>query len=154
MKPVDLVRKLRREAAFEPATLGPVMTKTRSGLQVEEPNQLAPLALREAADGLRLADPALVEQLGRLDPPELRDRHEDVAHLRGLDVGRRSAQDLLDLDAAVLEVFLQLSAAHADVVGSLEGLHPLVERPLGSLGLGLGRNHECGSLTPLTASSI
>ena len=48
---------------------------------------------------------------------------------------------------AVLEVLLQLRALDPDVVGSLEGLHPLVERPNGSLDLGLGRHHECGSLT-------
>jgi hypothetical protein len=44
-----------------PAPLGPVITKTGSGLPVEEANQLGALALGEAAHRLRLADPALVE---------------------------------------------------------------------------------------------
>src|SRR4051812_29974442 len=132
-----------------PAPDGPVMTKTglpgkRESLRlgqgrhaVEQAQQLAPLPLREAADGLRLADPALVQEPRGLDPAELRDRHEDVEHLRRLDVLRRVAQHLLDLEAAVLQVLLQLGPPDADLVRALEGLHPLVERPDWGLRLGL-----------------
>src|SRR5688500_10157351 len=62
-----------------PAPEGPVITKTGRGrLAVEEANQLGALALGEAADGLGLADPALVQQPRRLHAPELRHRHEHV----------------------------------------------------------------------------
>ena len=54
-----------------PAPLGPVMTKTGSGLAVEEANQFGALALGEAAHRLRLADPALVQEPGALTRPNL-----------------------------------------------------------------------------------
>src|SRR5688500_13859201 len=59
-----------------PAPLGPVITKTGRALAVEEGNELAALALGEPAHRLRLADPALVEQPGRLDAAEFRHRHQ------------------------------------------------------------------------------
>src|SRR6187551_3795575 len=60
-----------------------VPVRTKTGLAVEETNQLRPLAVREAADGLRLADPALVEEPGRFHTAELGHRHQHVEHLRG-----------------------------------------------------------------------
>src|SRR5947208_1822531 len=109
-----------------PAPEGPVTTKT--GLAVEEPNELLPLTVRKAANRLRLADPALVEQPRRLHAAELRHRHEHVEDLRGRDELRRVAQDRLDRGVTGLQVLLQLRALDADVVRSLEGFHPLIER--------------------------
>src|SRR2546421_4969176 len=90
----------------------PVITKTR--LATEEANQLRALPVGEATDGLRLADPALVQEPGGLDPAELRHGHEHVEHLRGRDVLGRVAEDLLDVRGAGPEVLLQLRASHAD----------------------------------------
>src|SRR3954451_5108655 len=64
-----------------PAPDGPVTTKT--GLAVEEPNQLGALAIRQSPDRLRLADSALVEEAGRLDAAEFRYRHQHVERFRG-----------------------------------------------------------------------
>src|SRR3954453_11041037 len=127
-----------------PAPDGPVTTKTFPGarLAVEEANQLVPLTVREAADGLRLADPALVEQARGLDTAELRYRHQHVEDLRGRDELRRLRQNLVDRDVAGLQILLQLSALDADVVRPLQCLHALVQRPNRGLHLGLGRHHE------------
>src|SRR5215213_2232203 len=102
----------------------PVMTKT--GLTVEEPNELRALAVRQSADGLRLADAALVQEAGRLHAAELRHCHQDVDHLRRLDVLGRGAQDLLDPGGAGLQVLLQPGPPDADVVRPAKRLHPLV----------------------------
>src|SRR5205823_4596936 len=101
-----------------PAPDGPVTTKTGGpSVAVEESNQLGALAFGQTPDGLRLADPALVEEARRLHPPELGHRHQHVEHLRGRDVLGRVVENLFDLDAADLQVLLQLSAADPDVVG-------------------------------------
>src|SRR5436190_12763802 len=96
-----------------PAPDGPVTTTTEGRrlplLPVEEPNQLRALPLRQAADRLRLADPACAEEARRLHAPELRHRHQDVDHLRRRHVLGRVHEDRLDPDPAVLEVLLQLS---------------------------------------------
>src|ERR687887_2111468 len=89
-----------------PAPEVPVTTTTR-GLAIEEANQLSALAVREASHRLRLADSAHVEEARRLHPPELRHRHQHVEDLRGRYVLGRVAEDLLDLDAAVLQVLFQ-----------------------------------------------
>src|SRR5690349_16466419 len=102
---------------------------TKTGLAVEEPNQLRALAVRQAADRLRLADPALVQEASRLHTAELRHRHQHVEDLRRRDVLGRIAEDLLDAGRAGLEVLLQLRPADADVVRPLERFHPLVEGP-------------------------
>src|SRR5205085_806314 len=124
----------------------PVRTKTgREPVSaVEEANQLRPLAVREAADGLRLADPALVEEARGLDAAELRHRHQHVEDLRRRDVLRRVAQDFLDRRGAGLEVLLQLRASHTDVVSPLERFHSLVEGAERRLGLSLKRGHGGG----------
>src|SRR5262249_50173243 len=109
-----------------PAPDGPVTTKT--GLAVEEGNELLPLAIRKPTDRLRLADPALVEQARRLDAAELRHRHQHVEDLRGRDELGRVAEDLLDRRVAGLQVLLQLRPLDTDVVRSFEGLHTLVKR--------------------------
>src|SRR5205823_12024615 len=76
-----------------PAPDGPVTTKTGRAATstacllaavVEEVDEFGALALGESADGLRLADAALVQEPGRLHPSELRDGHEHVE-----DLGRR-----------------------------------------------------------------
>jgi hypothetical protein len=94
---------------------------------VEQVDELRPLTLGQPADGLRLADPALVQQAGGLHAPELRHRHEHVEHLRGGHVVGRVEQDRLDVSASILEVLLELGTADADVVRTLEGFHPLIE---------------------------
>src|SRR5436305_8823066 len=125
-----------------PAPDGPVTTKTGLAAflraMVEEANQLVALPVGEAADRLRLADAALVEQTGRLDAAELRDRHQHVEHLGGRDVLGWLAEDLLDGHAARLQILLELCTLDPDVVCSLERFHPLIERADGSLHLGLG----------------
>src|SRR3954465_9877211 len=69
-----------------PAPEVPVITMTGiEALTVEEPNKLRALAVREPADGLRLADPAEVEEAGRLHAAELRDGEQHVEHLRRRD---------------------------------------------------------------------
>src|SRR6516164_5790271 len=90
-----------------PAPEGPVRTMT-GPLPVEEVNQLLALAVREAADGLRLADAALVQHPQRLHAPELRDGHEHVEDLRRRDIFRWLCEDLLDRDGSRFEVLLQL----------------------------------------------
>src|ERR1051325_6375924 len=103
------------------------------------------IAVRQAADRLRLADAALVQEAGGLDPAELRHRHEHVEDLRGRDVLGRIVEDLLDAGRAALEVLLQLRPAHADVVRPLECFHSLVERAEWRLGLSLESGHGGGS---------
>src|ERR1051325_8054259 len=88
----------RRASVLLPSPEVPVITKT--GLAVEEPNQLRALTVRQAADRLRLADAALVQEAGSLDPAELRHRHEHVEDLRGRDVLGRIVEDLLDAGPA------------------------------------------------------
>src|SRR5262249_48060233 len=65
-----------------PAPDVPVTTKT-GVLLVEEPNELSPLAVGEATDRLRLADPGLVQKTRGLHPPELGHGHQHVEHLGG-----------------------------------------------------------------------
>src|SRR5919106_1377387 len=104
-----------------PAPDVPVITKTGFGLlPVEEANELRPLTLRQAADRLGLANAGLVEEARGFHAAELRDGHEDVEHLRRLDVLGRTAKNLVDADAAVLEVLLQLRPLDPDVFRSLE----------------------------------
>src|SRR5437868_3621589 len=125
-----------------PAPDGPVMTKT-GRLAVEKPNQLCPLAFREAPHCLRLADATLIEETRRLDAAELRHRHQHVEDLCGRDELGRVAEDLLDLHPADLEVLLQLRAPNSDVVGPTQSLHALVKRAC--RGLRLGLRHHRGS---------
>src|SRR5881398_1824794 len=120
-----------------PAPEVPVTTTTR-GLPVEEANQLRALAVGEPSYRLRLADAAHVQEARRLHPPELRHRHQHVEDLCGRHVLGRVAEDLLDLDATVLQVLLQPGSTHPDVVRPLQRFHPLVERTNRCLGLGLG----------------
>src|SRR3954454_15828635 len=111
-----------------PAPEGPVTTKTGFVVLpvVEEGNQLVPLAVGQAADRLRLADAALVEQARRFHATELRHRHQHVEDLGGGDVLRRLAQDLFDGNRPGLQVLLQLRTLDTNVVRSLEGFHALV----------------------------
>src|SRR5262245_23746983 len=101
--------------------------RSRSSPVVEQVDELGALTLGQPADGLRLADPALVEKPRGLDAPELRHRHQHVEHLRGRDVIGRIQEDRLDVHPTVLQVFLELGTADTDVVRTLEGFHPLIE---------------------------
>src|SRR2546423_3772613 len=126
-----------------PAPDGPVTTITDVGLAIEELGQLGALAIGEAADGLRLTDPARVEEARRLHTPELRYRHQDVDDLCRRHVLGRIVEDRLDSNAPVLEVLFQLRAPYPNVVRSLQRVHPLVEGPKRSMRLRLrGRRHE------------
>src|SRR3954451_10988272 len=116
------------------------MTRTGSGLLVEEVNQLRALTVGQPADGLRLADAACVEEARSLHAAELRDSHQDVDHLGRLDELRRVAEDRLDPNASVLQVLLQLRAPDAHVIRALERIHALIERANGSM-CGLGGWH-------------
>src|SRR3954462_6594804 len=87
-----------------PAPEVPVITMTGiDALTVEEPNQLRALSLGQPADGLRLADPAQVEEPGSLHAPELRDGEQHFEHLRRRDEVGRVAKDVLDPRAAALQ---------------------------------------------------
>src|SRR3954451_8872712 len=103
------------------------MTRTGSGLAVEEVNQLRALPIRQPTDGLRLADAARVQEAGCLHATKLRHRHQDVDHLRRLDVLRRPAEDRLDPDPSVLQILLQLRPFDTNVVRTTERVHALVE---------------------------
>src|SRR3954454_24234366 len=138
----DIRSTSRRASVLLPSPDVPVMTKT--GLAVEEANQLRPLAVGEAAHRLGLADAALVQEARRLDAAELRHRHQHVEDLRRRDVLGRVAEDFLDVRGAGLEVLLQLRAADADVVRPLERFHSLVEGAERRLGLSLERGHGEG----------
>src|SRR5688572_30916708 len=87
----------------------------------EHRDELPILALREAADRLARRDAALHEHLVDLHAPVLRDGEEHVEDLRGLDVGRRLEQEVVDLDATALEIALELGTARTDLVRALEG---------------------------------
>src|SRR5438445_11489032 len=108
-----------------PAPEGPVTTKT--GLAVEEANQLVALAVGEAADRLRLADAALVEQASSFHAAELRHRHEHVEDLRRRDELGRLTQDLFNRHCARFQILLQLRTLDTDVIRTLESFHSLVE---------------------------
>jgi len=109
---------------------------------VEKLDELGPLALGESADGLRLADPALVEKTRSLYATELRDRHEHVEDLRRRHELGWMKEDPFDLLPPGLEVALELRAPDAHVVGPLERLHPLVQGSRGCLRVRLRRDHE------------
>src|SRR5688572_15822891 len=97
-----------------PAPDVPVTTTTGEVLELapEEANELGPLAVRKASDGLRLADARLREEARRLDAAELRHGHQDVEHLRRGHVLGRLLEDLLDVRDPVLQVPLQLRPLH------------------------------------------
>src|SRR5262245_34394868 len=133
-----------------PTPDGPVITKTRAKgtrrLAPQHGYELGALALRQAADRLARRDAALHEHLVDLHAPVLRDGEEHVEDLRGLDVGRRLEQQVVDLHPAGLEVALELGAARTDLVRALEGFHALDEAALGRgharLGGGLRRRRH------------
>src|SRR5438034_8045231 len=131
----------------------PVMTNTGGRLPVEEPDELGALALRQPSNGLRLADPALIEETGGLDATELRHGHQDVEDLRRRDVLRRIPEDIVDVGGAGFEVLFQLRPADANVVRPLERFHALIQRAEGCLGLSLERWHERRILTSGTKRS-
>src|SRR5215213_2684617 len=133
-----------------PTPLGPVTTRTLTAalLAPEETDELAALALGQAADRLRRRDPALGEDAVHLHAPVLRHRQQQVEDLGRLQVLGRVQKKPVDLCAASFEVPLQGSSARADLVRSLKRIHPLRQRPLGSRtrrllrrGLGGGGRH-------------
>src|SRR5947207_12889998 len=123
------------------------MTKTGGRLPVEEPDELGALALRQPSNGLRLADPALVQEACGLHAAELGHGHQDVEDLRRRDVLGRISENVLDGRGAGFEVLLQLRSTDAAVVCPLERLHALIQRAEGCLSLSLERWHERRILT-------
>src|SRR3954452_9310134 len=128
-----------------PTPEGPVTTNTLTGraLAPQERDELAALALGQAADRLRRRDPALREDAIHLHAPVLRHRQQQVEDLGRLQVLRRVEEQAVDLRATGLQVPLQGGSARADLVRSLKRAHPLRQRSLGSrtrrwLGRGLG----------------
>src|SRR4051794_24201429 len=119
-----------------PTPEGPVMTKTRAtvaagaALPAQLADELAALALRQAADRLARRYPALLEDLVDLDPAVLGHGEQHVEDLRGLDVFGRVEQQRLDRRATGFEVLLQLRPAGANLVRALERVHPLQEGTL------------------------
>src|SRR5687767_10868138 len=125
-----------------PTPDGPVITKTRAamygnttpragrmppaGLAAEHLHQLGALALGESADRLRRGDPALGQDLVRLDPAVLRDGEDHVEDLGGHDPFGRIEEEAVNLFLASLEIAFQLRPAGANVVRSAECLHPLI----------------------------
>src|SRR3954469_11299438 len=121
---------------------------TRCALAPEERHELAALALGQAADRLARRDPALRENAVYLHAPVLRDGEQEVEDLRRLEVLGRVQQQAVDLRAAGLQIPLERGATRADLVRSLERIHALSQRPLGSRtrrrlrrGLGGGGRH-------------
>src|SRR3954452_20285169 len=118
--------------AFGPASLPGLVFAPARGLSAQVRNELAALALGEAADRLRRRDPALREDAVHLHAPVLRHRQQQVEDLRRLEVLGRVEQQPLDLRATRLQVPLQGGSARTDLVRSLERIHALCQRPLGS----------------------
>src|SRR3954447_17646860 len=141
-----------------PTPDGPVMTKTRAtasaagraALPAQLADELAALALRQAADRLARRDAALLEDLVDLHAPVLRDREKHVEDLRRLDVLRRVQQERLNRYPAGFQVLLELRPTGPDLVRSLERIHPLEQGTFGRRrvlrrGVG-GRRHRAASL--------
>src|SRR3954447_25444401 len=100
-----------------PTPEGPVTTRTdTAALSAQETDELAALALGQAADRLRRRDPALREDAVHLHAPVLRSRQQQVEDLGRLQVLRRVEQEAVDLRATGLQIPLQGSSARADLV--------------------------------------
>src|SRR3954468_3453092 len=132
-----------------PTPDGPVTTSTLTCvLSTQVRNELAALALGQAADRLRRRDPALREDAVHLHAPVLRHRQQQVEDLGRLEVLGRVEQQAVDLRATGFQVPLEGGSARADLVRSLKRVHTLRQRPLGSRtrrwlrrGLGGGGRH-------------
>src|SRR3954470_20073750 len=110
-----------------PTPDGPVTTRTAMlasaegpGLAPQEADELAALALGQAADRLRRRDPALREDAVHLHASVLRYRQQQVEDLGRLQVLGRVEQQSVDLRATGLQVALQGGSARADLVRSLK----------------------------------
>src|SRR3954452_9184671 len=134
-----------------PTPLGPVTTRTligRAPLAPEVTDELAALALGQAANRLRRRDPALREDAVHLHAPVLRHGQQQIEDLGGLEVLGRVEQQAVDLRATGLQIPLQGGSARADLVRSLKRVHTLRQRALGGRtrprlrrGLGGGGRH-------------
>src|SRR5215218_6992504 len=106
------------------------MTNSRDRVAVplprEELDQLGALALGETADRLRLADPALVQEPGRLDAAELRHGEQHVEHLRREQELRRVCEDAVDRRVTNLQVALEPCPLDTNLVRPAKRLHALV----------------------------
>src|SRR5436305_14058821 len=87
-------------------------------LSPEHRDELRALALGQPADGLARRDAALGEDLVGLHAAVLGNGEQHVEHLRRLDVLGWVEQQLVDRNAAPLEVALELRAPSANVVSA------------------------------------
>src|SRR5215213_5903624 len=133
-----------------PTPLGPVTTRTLTAalLAPEETDELAALALGQAADRLRRRDPALREDAVHLHAPVLRHRQQQVEDLGRLEVLGRVEQETVDLRTTSLEIPLRGGRARADLLPSLTRVLALRKSPFGGpprrwlrRGLGGGGRH-------------
>src|SRR3954453_18504962 len=116
-----------------PTPLGPVTTRTATAaLSAQETDELAALALGQAADRLRRRDPALREDAIHLHAPVLRHRQQQVEDLGRLQVLRRVEEQAVDLRATGLQVPLQGGCGRGRLFRSLNRVHTLRQRSLGS----------------------
>src|SRR3954466_13251094 len=118
-----------------PTPDGPVTTRTLTvfgtpGLATQVRDELAALALGQAADRLRRRDPALGEDAVHLHATVLRHRQQQVEDLGRLEVFRRVEKQPMDLGATGLEVPFEGGSARADLVRPLKRIHPLRQRAL------------------------
>src|SRR3954451_6596711 len=134
--------------AFGPASLPGLVFAPARGLSAQEGNELAALALGQAADRLRRRDPALREDAVHLHAPVLRNRQQQVEDLGRLEVLWRVEQQTVDLRSAGLQFPLEGGWARAVLVRSLKRINALRQRPFGSRtrqrlrrGLGGGGRH-------------
>ena len=120
------------------------MTKTgaegtaASAAVVEELDELGALALGEAAHRLRLTDAALVQvaAAARRTP-----ERPSACRKPSRSTRTRAEQDV-SICVPRFQVALELRASDADVVRTLERLHPLIERAGRRLRVRLRRDHH------------
>src|SRR3954451_11474625 len=111
-----------------PTPLGPVTTRTVTAalrLAAEVRDELAALALGQAANRLRRRDPALREDAVHLHAPVLRHGQQQVEDLGRLEVLGWIEQKPVDLRATGLQIPLEGGSARADLVRSLKRVHAL-----------------------------
>jgi hypothetical protein len=121
-----------------PTPEGPVIT--RIGVIAAKRDELVALPVRQAADGLAGGDAAVREDAIHLHAAIFRHREQQIEDLCGEQVFGRIEQQTMDLRASGLEIALQARPPGADLIRTLQCVHPLVERALGGQAgrLGLG----------------
>jgi hypothetical protein len=106
--------------------------QTFGALAAQIRDELTALPLREAADRLARRDPALSEDPVHLHAPVLRDGEKEIEDLCGKEIFRRIEQQSVDLRTTGFEVSLEGCAPGTDLVCTLQRIHALSQRTLGS----------------------